>query len=72
MPKHEAYSPTVPNLEKAKSYHKYKKSTQIDQENEKILQKLVSINQRKHALSTPNLTLPPIKKKQFEIPLHEE
>lgn len=35
---------------------------------------MVAINQRKpqHSVSTPNLSLPPIKKNQFQIPLHED
>lgn len=72
VPKHEAYSPSIPKLERAKEYHKLKKSSEIDLENEKIMQKLVSINQRKHSLSSPNFRLPAIKKNGFQIPLYEE
>ena len=37
------------------------------------MNKLININQRKpHYMSTPNLTLPPIKQHQYQMPLHEE
>lgn len=35
------------------------------------MDKLVSINKRKHTVSAPSLSLPPIKK-QFQIPLYED